>query len=118
MQIVAKSTVVHRSKKAAPKPKAGLRGSDVKVTHSGPYSVHWVFTDPAKAKKTGTSSSKGSVISRRSKDASGKWVVYRFVDANSASFGSDFDNVFRSNVRKARRENKQVVGVPDRGVKS
>jgi hypothetical protein len=38
------------------------------------------------------------------------------VDANSASFASDFLYVFKQNVRKARQENKERLGSA-RGVK-
>jgi hypothetical protein len=63
------------------------------------------------AAKAGT-----GIISKRLRASDGKIVTLRYIDANSASFGSDFDSVFRSNVRKARRDNKRIVGTPDRGL--
>ncbi len=41
-------------------------------------------------------------------------VTVRALDANSSTFGSDFLYVFKQNVRKARKENKDRFGAPDR----
>jgi hypothetical protein len=70
---------------------------------------------PHKVSKSAAKASTG-VISKRLRASDGKVFTFRYIDANSASFGSDFDSVFRSNVRKARRDNKRIVGTPDRGV--
>jgi len=43
----------------------------------------------------------------------GRKVTVRALDANSATFGSDFLYVFKQNVRKARKENKDRFGAPD-----
>ena len=36
------------------------------------------------------------------------------LDINAGSFGDDLNAVFEKNVAKARRENKRLVGTPDR----
>jgi hypothetical protein len=48
----------------------------------------------------------------------GSKVTVRALDANSATFGADFLYVFKQNVRKARKENKDRFGAPDRVGKS
>lgn len=85
-----------------------------KAPKSDAYVVHWLVD----AKKNDAAGFKAAskIVSQRQRDAEGKLSLYRFVDARSASFGADFDKVFRSNVRKARRENKRIVGTTDRGV--
>lgn len=84
-------------------------------TRVGGYHVRWkTEKKPQKATKS-TSKGSAGVVSKRIRTSDGKFFVFRYVDANSASFGSDFDSVFRSNVRKARRDNKRIVGTPDRG---
>jgi len=43
----------------------------------------------------------------------GKWKTVRTLDINSPNFDEAFLHVFRSNVAKARRENKRLLGVAD-----
>lgn len=97
-------------------PEGGRK--DAPATKVRSYQVRWVDKVEKKSQKASKSTSKGSagVISKRLRTSDGKLLVFRYIDANSASFGSDFDNVFRSNVRKARRDNKRIVGTLDRGL--
>jgi hypothetical protein len=44
----------------------------------------------------------------------GRKVTVRAIDANSDTFSADFLYVFKQNVRKARKENKDRFGAPDR----
>ncbi|OYW46428.1 MAG: hypothetical protein B7Z08_01015 [Sphingomonadales bacterium 32-68-7] len=56
-----------------------------------------------------------AVGEKRVRDASsGKLLTVRTLDGKSATFGRDLTYVFTKNVSKARRENKQVTGTPDR----
>jgi hypothetical protein len=55
-----------------------------------------------------------SVATKRMRTAAGKTLVIRKLDADSATFASDLSSVFRSNVAKARRENKRLLGYTDR----
>jgi hypothetical protein len=43
----------------------------------------------------------------------GGWKTVRTLDINSPNFDEAFLHVFRSNVAKARRENKRLLGVAD-----
>ncbi len=45
---------------------------------------------------------------------SGRLIVIRSIDANSATFGTDLHEVFARNVEKARKENKKKFGSSDR----
>ena len=94
------------------------RAKDSPATKVRSYQVRWIDKTEKKLHKVSKSTAKGSsgVISKRLRTSDGKVIVFRLVDANSASFGSDFDSVFRSNVRKARRDNKRVVGTLNRGL--
>jgi hypothetical protein len=68
-----------------------------------------------KAKLTKSHARKGVTTGvKRFKASSGKYAQVRVLDANTASFGTDLLDVFRSNVAKARRENKRLFGSPDR----
>lgn len=58
-----------------------------------------------------------SVTEKRVKSRSGKIITLRTIDADSQSFGSDLEYVFKRNVAKARRENKKVTGASDSVVK-
>lgn len=59
--------------------------------------------------------SSASVGEKRVRDVvSGKFVTVRTLDGHSKTFGKDLTYVFTRNVAKARRENKQVTGTPDR----
>ncbi len=55
----------------------------------------------------------GSVTAKRVRDSEGKLRTIRTLNVGSATFGDDLTYVFRKNVAKARRENKQVVGSTD-----
>lgn len=55
-----------------------------------------------------------SVGEKRVRDAAGKILTMRTLDAQSATFAEDLTYVFQKNVAKARRENKQVTGTLDR----
>lgn len=95
-----------------------VKEKDPPATNVRSYQVRWIDREEKKTHKASKSTAKGStgVISKRLRASDGKVFVFRFIDANSASFGSDFDSVFRSNVRKARRDNKRIVGTRDRGL--
>lgn len=54
-----------------------------------------------------------TVSEKRVRDATGKIRTVRTIDLASPSFGDDLTYVFRKNVAKARRENKQVIGTTD-----
>jgi len=43
----------------------------------------------------------------------GGWKTVRTLDINNPNFDEAFLHVFRSNVAKARRENKRLFGVAD-----
>lgn len=51
---------------------------------------------------------------KRVVNAEGKIVKIPTIDSNSSHFSADLLQVFRKNVAKARRENKQRFGSPDR----
>lgn len=65
------------------------------------------------AKKTISSSKSASVTEKRVRDDQGKVLTVRTIDGRSKTFGTDLTYVFTRNVAKARRENKQVMGVAD-----
>jgi hypothetical protein len=114
---VAKNTVAYRrGYRKGSRGEPAFSKSTTEAAGPVPYVVHWVI-DEKKSRKTATAGSKaGSKIpSQRHRDADGKMVPYRFIDVRSATFGADFDEIFRSNVRKARRANKRIVGTADRG---
>jgi hypothetical protein len=54
-----------------------------------------------------------AVTVKRVRDAEGQVKTLRSLDVSSRTFGDDLLYVFRKNVAKARRDNKQVVGAPD-----
>ena len=54
-----------------------------------------------------------SVTVKRVRDTEGRVKTLRTLDVGSRTFGDDLQYVFRKNVAKARRDNKQVVGAPD-----
>ena len=64
--------------------------------------------------KAKRASPRGSrVITKRVHTKDGDTVVVRAIDSNSATFGNDLLTVFRQNVRKARKENRERFGVSD-----
>ncbi len=54
--------------------------------------------------------SAGSVREKRLRDAGGNLVRVLSIDANSETFGSDLELLFKRNVARARRENKKLLG--------
>lgn len=52
----------------------------------------------------------GSVREKRLRNAEGKLVRVLSIDANSATFDSDLELLFKRNVARARRENKRLLG--------
>ncbi|MBX9845574.1 MAG: hypothetical protein K2Z80_27600 [Xanthobacteraceae bacterium] len=55
-----------------------------------------------------------SLPEKRVVNAEGKVVKIPMIDSDSPHFSADLLRVFRKNVAKARRENKQRFGSPDR----
>ena len=51
---------------------------------------------------------------KRVRDSDGRLVTVRALDSGRSTFGADLRSVFATNVSKARRDNKAVVGVTDR----
>lgn len=66
------------------------------------------------AKGSKVAAKTATVGEKRVRDAAGKILTLRTLDARSKTFGKDLTYVFRKNVAKARRENKQVTGTLDR----
>ncbi len=54
-----------------------------------------------------------SVTIKRVRDTEGQVKKLRTLDVGSQTFGDDLQYVFRKNVAKARRDNRQAVGAPD-----
>jgi hypothetical protein len=54
-----------------------------------------------------------AVGKKRVATADGGWKTVRTLDINSPNFDEAFLHVFRTNVAKARRENKRILGVAD-----
>ena len=54
-----------------------------------------------------------SVTLKRVRGAEGQVKTLHSLDVGSNTFGNDLQYVFRKNVAKARRDNKQILGVPD-----
>lgn len=54
------------------------------------------------------------VVPRQLRNEAGEFVTVYAVDTNSPTFGNDFLAVFRQNVKKARAENRELFGSPDR----
>jgi hypothetical protein len=64
-----------------------------------------------KAKRASSKTAK--VATKRVRTESGEFVTVHMIDANSPTFGDDFLYVFKQNVRKARKENKELLGSPN-----
>lgn len=64
----------------------------------------------AKLNKPRNAKAAGSLREKRLRDSDGKVVRVLSIDANSKTFGSDLEELFRRNVAKARRENKRLLG--------
>jgi hypothetical protein len=58
-------------------------------------------------------SSRRSPQEKRIVGADGRSRTVLMLDASSPTFGDDLQNVFERNVRKARRDNKRVLGSAD-----
>jgi hypothetical protein len=54
-----------------------------------------------------------SVAETRVRSASGRFMDVYTVDDRSRTFDDDLTYVFRSNIDKARRENRKLFGSPD-----
>lgn len=54
-----------------------------------------------------------AVTVKRVRDTAGGIRTIHTLDTGSKTFGSDLEYVFRKNVAKARRDNKQIVGSSD-----
>jgi hypothetical protein len=67
----------------------------------------------APAKKKVAKPAAKSVASKRVRDSHGHVRVLHELDFGSDTFGRDFQYVFSRNVKKARRENKRIVGSAD-----
>ena len=65
----------------------------------------------ATARKNGA---KGAAVTVKRVGNDGRMTTVRTLDSGSESFGKDLTWVFGANVKKAREENKQVTGAPDR----
>jgi hypothetical protein len=68
--------------------------------------------------RKGATKKKTSVVEKRVRDREGRVSVLRTVDATSPTLTEDLTYVFKSNVAKARRENKRLFGSADRVPKS
>jgi hypothetical protein len=64
----------------------------------------------SKARSKRAPATKSSVVKKTLHRADGKRVQILSLDANSPTFGSDLEIVFRMNVAKAKRENSKVIG--------
>ncbi len=64
------------------------------------------------SKQKGRSRS-SSVLKKRVRRSDGDTKLMMTIDAGSLTFGRDFQDVFKRNVAKARRENKKVTGSND-----
>lgn len=67
---------------------------------------------PLKTAKLGKKST--SVGVKHVKTAQGKSIRLHTVNADSVTFDDDLSYVFRSNVKRARKANKQLAGSPHR----
>ncbi len=114
---VAKYSVDHKPGHRRSARKAALVSAKAAagIARSGAYVVDWVVDKKNNKADTVGLKASSKIVFQRLRDTEGKLVLHRFVDVRSASFGADFDKVFRSNVRKARRENKRIVGSTDHG---
>jgi hypothetical protein len=61
-----------------------------------------------------TKSKASKVFPKQLRTETGEFVTVYAVDTNSPTFGNDFLAVFRKNVKKAREENRELFGSPDR----
>lgn len=67
---------------------------------------------PFKSARLGKKS--GAVTMKRIKTPDGEAITLHTVSAESRTFPEDLSYVFRKNVKKARKANKQVTGSADR----
>ena len=92
------------TRKAAAKPAAKAAKPAVKKAAAKPA------VKKAALKRSGS----GSVTSKNVRNAEGQQFKVWAIDANSPTFGDDLSDVFARNVSKARRENAERFGSPDR----
>jgi hypothetical protein len=59
-----------------------------------------------------------NVVAKRLRTEAGDIVTVRAISANSATFGNDLLYVFKQNVKKARKENRERFGSADRVAKT
>lgn len=62
----------------------------------------------------GSKTRKPSVPSKRVRGSDGQFVTVRTINADSPSFSDDLSYAFRQNVKRARQENKKILGSSDR----
>jgi hypothetical protein len=72
-----------------------------------------VYASKGKSKTSTRASREAVVRTNRIRQADGKYVTHRTIDADSAKFGDALDWVFARNVDKARDTNKKVTGKRD-----
>lgn len=73
-----------------------------------------IVVKPAKRSAARSAGSKSAnVEQKRVSGPNGSRTIFT-LDTSSKTFGDDFTFVFEKNVAKARRENKRILGVPDR----
>jgi hypothetical protein len=72
-----------------------------------------IVIEPLKAPKSNRRPT--SVSAKRVKGEDGKSVTFHTVSAESRTFEHDLSYVFRQNVKRARRANKQLTGSPNHG---
>jgi hypothetical protein len=65
------------------------------------------------SKRSESRSTRHSISEKRVRDSAGKSRMIRTIDAESPTFGDDLRYIFAQNVRKARRDNKRLIGTPD-----
>ena len=67
----------------------------------------------AKVVPKGLKRRRGSVAKRRVRGPDGEFMKQFWVDANSITFDDDLTHVFKLNVARARRANKEIFASPD-----
>lgn len=77
-----------------------------------------VFAKLAEGTRERATKKSTSVAEHRFRGDDGKMMVVKTVDANSPTLTEDLTYVFSSNVAKARRDNKRLLGSADRAPRS
>jgi hypothetical protein len=70
-----------------------------------------IVIEPLKAAKANRRPT--SVTAKRVKAEDGRSVIFHTVSAESRTFEHDLSYVFRQNVKRARKANKQLTGSPN-----